>query len=87
MSKAIVGALFIIGVLHFLFVIVPLVNTARSNISVQSKLFWCAFLLFIPIVGAIVFHFRYRSGLLTGDPYEPTAHDLGATNPFNRDDL
>jgi hypothetical protein len=44
-------------------IFVPVLNTLCASISKKSKLFWCAFLIFLPFVGAAIFHFRYRDSL------------------------
>ncbi|MEM7282603.1 MAG: hypothetical protein AAF438_13350 [Pseudomonadota bacterium] len=83
MDKALIGVLAVLGVFHLLLIIVPAVNTLKSPISTKSKIAWCAFLILLPLIGVITFHYRFRSSLYTGKPYEPTAHDLGALNSNN----
>lgn len=89
MDSAIIGFLVLFGIVHLLLIAIPVGTTLHSPISMQSKLLWCAFLIFLPIVGAALFHYRYRTGLFHGKPYEPSAHDLGAGNwrdsPDDRD--
>ncbi len=89
MDSAVIGFLFLFGIVHLLLVAVPLGSTLRSQISLKSKLLWCAFLVFLPFVGAAYFHFRYRSSLFLGKSYDPSVHDLGARNwsdsPHDRD--
>ena len=72
--------LVVIGVLHLLLIAVPIGTTLKAPISRRSKLSWCLFLLFLPFIGATIFHFRFRSSLFLGRPYQPSAHDLGARN-------
>ena len=80
MGSALFGFLMILGIVHLLLIAVPLGTTLKAPISLQSKLLWCAFLVFLPFLGAGLFHFRYRSSLFHGKPYDPSAHDLGARN-------
>ena len=81
MDKAIVGFLIVFGFLHLLLIVVPINTTLRASISVKSKIFWCVFLVILPFVGVAFFHFRFRSSLFMGKPYEPSSHDLGVRNP------
>ena len=78
MDSAIIGFLGLAGVVHLLLIVIPLGTTLKAAISVQSKLTWCAFLIFLPFIGAGLFHCRYRTSLFRGKPYEPSAHELGA---------
>ena len=80
MDSAIVGFLVVFGILHLLLIAVPIGTTLRAPISIKSKLSWSAFLVFLPFIGAAIFHFRFRSSLFLGKPYQPTPHDLGARN-------
>ena len=77
MDKALTGFLIVFGILHLLLIAVPLSNTLRATISAYSKICWSAFLIFLPFIGVAVFHFRFRSSLFMGKPYEPSPHDLG----------
>jgi hypothetical protein len=63
MSSALKGMLILIAISHFMLIVIPVLNTLYASISKKSKLFWCAFLIFLPFVGAAVFHFRYRNSL------------------------
>jgi hypothetical protein len=81
MDKAIVGFSIVFGVLHLLLIVVPISTTLRASISAKSKIFWCAFLVTLPFIGVAFFHFRFRSSLFMGKPYQPSPHDLGVRNP------
>ena len=89
MDSALIGFLVLFGIVHLLLIAVPIGTTLRASISARSKLAWCCFLLLLPLVGAGLFHFRYRTGLFHGKPWEPSAHELGARNwsdsPHDRD--
>lgn len=89
MDSAAIGFLVLFGIVHLLLIAIPVGTTLRAKISIKSKLLWCAFLLFAPFAGAAYFHYRYRSSLFLGKPYDPSAHDLGARNwsdsPDDRD--
>ena len=63
MSNALKGFLILLAISHFMLIVIPVLNTLYASISKKSKMFWCAFLIFIPFVGAAVFHFRYRASL------------------------
>ena len=80
MDSAVIGFLGLLGIAHLLLIVIPLGTTLKASISIQSKLAWCAFLIFLPFIGAALFHFRYRTSLFHGKPYEPSAHELGARN-------
>ena len=88
-GNALIGVLFFFTIIHVILIVVPLANTLRAPISGQSKLAWCAFLVLLPFIGIAWFHFRFRSSLFRGKPYEPSAHELGARNwsdsPNDRD--
>ncbi len=81
MDKAIVGFLIVVGFLHLLLIVVPINTTLRASISVKSKILWCVFLVILPFIGVGFFHFRFRSSLFLGKPYEPSPRDLGVRNP------
>ena len=89
MENAVIGFLVFFGIFHLLLIAIPIGTTLRAPISGQSKILWCAFLILAPFIGAALFHFRYRSSLFRGKPYQPSAHDLGARNwrdsPDNRE--
>ena len=63
MNSAIKGVLILIGISHIILIIIPVLDTLYASISKRSKLLWCAFLIFLPCVGAAVFHFRYKASL------------------------
>ena len=86
MDSVLIGFLVIFGILHLLLIAVPLGTTLKAPVSRRSKLAWSAFLVCLPFVGVAWFHFRYRSSLFRGKPYEPSAHDLGARNWRDRHD-
>lgn len=86
MDSVLIGFLLIFGIVHLLLIAVPLGTTLRAPLSVPGKLAWSAFLILLPIAGAALFHFRYRSSLFRGKPWEPSAHDLGARNWRDRPD-
>ena len=73
MSNALIGFLIVFGVAHLLLIVVPILNTLRAAISGKSKIIWCLFLLFLPLVGVAMFHFRYRASLFQGKGYEISA--------------
>jgi hypothetical protein len=83
MDKALIGFLGLLGILHLLLVVVPVTTTLRASISAKSKLSWCAFLVLLPFIGAALFHFRFRSSLFRGKPWEPSPHDLGVRKPHD----
>ena len=89
MDRALVGLLVVFGILHLLLIAVPVGAALRAPISSISKAFWCAFLVTLPFIGVAIFHFRYRSSLFMGKPYDPGPHDLGIRNwrdsPDDRD--
>jgi len=73
MSKELIGFLTLFGIAHLLVVAVPIVDTLQASISRKSKIFWCLFLLFIPLLGVALFHFRYKTSLFQGKVYEISA--------------
>ena len=77
MDKALTGFLIVFGILHLLLIVVPINTTLHAAISAYSKICWSAFLIFMPFIGVAVFHFRFRSSLFLGKPYQPSPHDLG----------
>ena len=85
MDSALIGFLILFGLFHLLLIVVPINTTLRASISVKSKLAWCTFLAILPIIGVVFFHFRFRSSLFLGKPYEPTPHDLGVRKPHDSD--
>ena len=87
MEKAIIGFLVVFGFLHLLLVVIPIRTTLRASISTKSKICWCAFLVFLPFIAVAFFHFRFRSSLFMGKPYQPTPHDLGVrSSNYSPDD-
>jgi hypothetical protein len=87
MDKALTGFLIVFGILHLLLIVVPLSTTLHATISTYSKICWSAFLIFLPFIGIAVFHFRFRSSLFVGKPYEPSPHDLGVrSGKYSPDD-
>ena len=83
MNNALIGFLALFGILHLLLVVVPISATLRAPISARSKGLWCAFLLCLPFIAVALFHFRFRSSLFRGKPWEPSAHDLGVRKPHD----
>lgn len=83
MDKALIGFLGILGILHLLLVVVPVTTTLRASISIKSKMLWCAFLVLLPFFGVAVFHFRFKTSLFKGKPWEPSPHDLGVRKPHD----
>lgn len=77
MRKELIGFLTLVGGVHLVLVFIPDTNTLRSP-SRLNKLFWCAFLVLLPFVGAYVFHRRFRSSLFHGKPYQISAAEIGA---------
>ena len=69
MGSAMVGFLVVFGVLHLLLIAVPIANTLKASISATSKLVWCLFLLLLPGVGVLIFHFKFRSLKITNDNF------------------
>ena len=72
-SSAWVGFLIVFGAIHALLIAVPVTNTLQASISWKSKLFWCLFLLLLPLIGVAIFHFRYKASLFRGKAYEISA--------------
>ena len=73
MSKVLIGFLTVFGIAHFLLIAVPFIDTLQASISWKSKIFWCFFLLFVPLLGVAIFHFRYKTSLFQGKVYEISA--------------
>jgi len=73
MSNALTGFMVFFGVSHCLLITIPILNTLQASLSAKSKLFWCLFLLLLPLAGVAIFHFRYRSSLFQGKAYEISA--------------
>ena len=70
MSSALKGVLVVAAIAHLLLIAVPLTNTLYASISKKSKLVWCAFLVFLPFVGAVVFHFQYRDSIFQEEDHK-----------------
>jgi hypothetical protein len=81
MDSALTGFLILFGIFHLLLIAIPIGTTLRSPISGKSKILWSIFLVILPFIGVAFFHFRFRSSLFMGKPYEPSPHDLGVRNP------
>jgi hypothetical protein len=64
MSEALTGFLAVFICLYVSLIVVPITHTLRASISAKSKIFCCAFLLAFPLLGAAVFHFKYKTSLL-----------------------
>jgi len=83
MDNTLIGFLGVFGVLHLLLVVVPITTTLRASISGKSKILWSTFLVFLPFIGVALFHFRFRTSLFQGKPWEPSPHDLGVRKPHD----
>ncbi len=83
MDKALIGFLAVLAILHLILVVVPITTTLRASISAKSKISWCTFLVLFPFIGVALFHFRFRTSLFMGKPWEPSPHDLGVRNPHD----
>ena len=83
MDKALTGFLAVFGFLHLLLVVVPVMTTLRASITTNSKIMWCAFLVFVPFIAVLIFHFRFRTSLFLGKKWDPSAHDLGVRKPHD----
>jgi hypothetical protein len=70
MSSVLKGILIVTAIAHLLLIAVPFTNTLCASISKKSKLTWCAFLLFLPFVGAAIFHFRYRDSIFQEEDHK-----------------
>ena len=75
MSEALIGFLTVVGITHVLLISVPLINTLKAPISAAGKLLWCAFLVMLPFIGVLVFHYRFQSSLFQGKGCEISAAD------------
>lgn len=73
MDSALIGFLIVFGAFHLLLVVPPIMNTFKASISAKSKIFWCLFLMLLPLIGVLIFHFRYRASLFHGKTYEISA--------------
>jgi hypothetical protein len=70
MSKALIGLLAVIGIIHLFLIVIPIKDTLQSPISLKSKVAWCFFLASLPVIGAFVFHRWFKSGAYQGSNYE-----------------
>ena len=87
MDNTLLGIMLVLGIPHILFIIIPVRTTLNSSISVFSKSLWCVFLVFLPLIGAALFHYRFRSGLFQGQQYEVSAAEERArSGTFSPDD-
>ncbi|MFT5112301.1 MAG: hypothetical protein ACI8P9_001625 [Parasphingorhabdus sp.] len=50
-----------------------LMAISHTSISGMSKILWCLFLIILPLLGALIFHFRFRLSLIQGQAYEISA--------------
>ncbi|NNE63066.1 MAG: hypothetical protein HKN34_03195 [Gammaproteobacteria bacterium] len=73
MNNALFGFLIIFIPLHVLLILIPITHTLRAAISAKSKILWCGFLLFLPLIGVAFFHFKYRTSLFQGKVHEVSA--------------
>jgi len=80
MNNTLFGFLVFLIPLHLILVIIPLVHTFRAAISTKSKIFWCGLLVFFPLLGVGVFHFKHRIGLFQGRGYERSTAEERASS-------
>jgi hypothetical protein len=73
MTKALIGFLAVIGIVHLFLIVIPVKDTLQASISIKSKVFWCSFLILLPIIGAFFFHRLFKSGAYQGKNYEISA--------------
>ena len=73
MNTAFFGFLVVIVPLHLLLIAIPIKDTLRSAISLKSKLVWIGFLVLLPLIGVLIFHYKYKTGLFQGRVYEVNA--------------
>jgi hypothetical protein len=73
MDKALLGFLIVFGIIHFLLIVIPVIKTLEANITTKSKLTWCGLLIFLPLIGAAILHYRYKIGLFDGATFEISA--------------
>lgn len=87
MTKALIGFLAVTGIVHLFLIVIPLKDTIQAPISKKSKLFWCSFLIFLPVIGAFVFHRIFKSGAYQGKNYEiSAAEERARTGTLSPDD-
>ena len=70
MSKALIGFLAIVGIVHLFLIAIPIKDTLQAHISAKSRVAWCLFLILLPVIGAFVFHRWFKSGAYQGKNYE-----------------
>ena len=70
MDKALFGFPVVAIPIHLFLIAIPISTTFRANISVKSKFLWCGFLLFVPLIGAALFQFKFRVSLFQDKLYE-----------------
>ena len=87
MTKALIGFLAVTGIVHLFLIVIPLKDTIQAPISIKSKVLWCLFLIFLPIIGAFVFHRLFKSGAYQGKIYEiSAAEERARTGTLSPDD-
>ena len=64
------GALIALGGLHLLIIFPSLINLFRSGFAAKSKLGWFCLIVFMPIVGVALIHWRHGIGWFLDKPYE-----------------
>ena len=89
MDKAWLGFFILFICVHVLLIVIPIMHTLRAAISTKSKLLWCGFLIFVPLLGAGLFHFKFRASLFLGKKYQRSAAEERASSgtlaPDDRD--
>ncbi|MCP4471055.1 MAG: hypothetical protein GY815_10270 [Gammaproteobacteria bacterium] len=80
MDKAWLGFFILVISVHILLIAIPIAHTLRAAISTKSKLLWCGFLVFVPFLGAGLFHFKYRASLFLGEKYQRSAAEERASS-------
>ncbi|MCP4766440.1 MAG: hypothetical protein GY875_09220 [Gammaproteobacteria bacterium] len=80
MDKAWLGFFILFISVHVLLIVIPITHTLRATISTKSKLLWCGFLIFVPFLGAGLFHFKYRASLFLGKKYQRSAAEERASS-------
>ena len=87
MNKSLIGFITVVGIFHLFLIVIPVKDTLQAPISVKSKIFWCCFLVFLPIIGAVVFHRQFKSGAYQGKNYEiSAAEERARSGTFSPDD-
>jgi len=80
MDKAWLGFFILFICVHVFLIVIPIAHTLRAAISTKSKLLWCGFLIFVPLFGAVLFHFKYRASLFLGKRYQRSAAEERASS-------